>query len=173
MAETTFHLRVWTRFFDPVERVWAVKTDPDVMRSEFPPFFAFDVRDPDALRAAFEAGQPVEVAGRFGTRMLGPARLPWPVRLEAVEPLRRFRDTSDNAMFKRFEHEHVFQETVDGTRYIDAVTFTPRLPAAKATAILLQRVFIHRHRVAARHLQPDARTVGTSVLRVLGEDETP
>jgi ligand-binding SRPBCC domain-containing protein len=172
MAETTFHLRVWTRFFDPLERVWAVKTDPDVMRAEFPPGFSFDVDDPAALKRAFDAAEAVTVSGRFGALLLGPGRLPWPVRLEAVEPLRRYRDTSENALFTRFEHEHLFQETVDGTRYIDAVTFTPRLPAAKATAILMQRVFAHRHRVAARHLQPDTRTVGTAVLRVLGDDET-
>lgn len=165
MANTTFYLRVWTRFLDPPERVWAVKTDPALLRAEFPAWAPFSVDEPDTLLAAFRRSEPARVEGRMGL-----LRLAWPMHLEVVEPHTRYRDTSSNQLFSRFEHEHLFEPTSDGTRYIDAVTFTPRLPAAKAAAILTQRLFVRRHRAAAKHLQADARTVGTAVLRVWSDD---
>jgi ligand-binding SRPBCC domain-containing protein len=170
MANTTFYLRVWTRFFDSPERVWAVKTDPDLLRAEFPAWARFSVRDAGTLQAAFQKAEPAQVDGRLSLLGTGPLGLRWPLNLEAVEPHTRYRDTSSNALYSRFEHEHLFEPTADGTRYIDAVTFTPSLPAAKAAAIFTQRLFVHRHRAAAKHLNADARTVGTAVLRVWVDD---
>ncbi len=163
---TTFHLRVWTRYNDPVSKVWAVKTDPKNLRGEFPFWLPFRVEDEAGLSAAFAAGRPFETAGKVG--LLGIA---WPVRLESVEPGRRFRDSSTNALFSRFEHEHIFEETRDGARYVDAVTFTPCVPAPKMVAILLKQFFVARHRAASRLLSPDRLTIGTHVLRVLIEEE--
>ena len=162
---TTFRLRVWTRFFASVEEVWALKTDGDHLRSEFPWFAPFRVDDEERLRAAFEACEPCEVDGRFG-----PAGLSWPLRLEAVERCVRYRDTSENVLYSRFEHEHLFEAASDGCRYIDEVTFTPNGPAQKAVALSTLWVFRHRHRVTARKLPADTRTVGTGILRVLVED---
>lgn len=165
MPRTTFHLRVWTRYFASVEQVWAFKTDPRRLAEEFRPYLIFLLRDTDALRRAWH-GEPGEVRAR-----LLPLGVCWPLRVEEVDAPHRFRDTSQNRLYARFEHEHIFEPTPDGCRYIDVVTFTPTLPLQKLTAILTRRLFVHRHRVAARHLPADARTVGTSVLRVSLVDE--
>lgn len=163
MATTTFHLRVWTRFFAPPERVWAMKTDPAALAAEFPAWAPFSVGDTAAFAAALAQARPLEGQGRLGV-------LPWPVALTAVDPGRSFTDTSSNALYSRWEHQHIVEPTGDGARYIDAVTFTPRLPA-KLSAILTQRFFIQRHVRAAAAIDADARTVGVSVLRVWDPEE--
>jgi ligand-binding SRPBCC domain-containing protein len=164
---TTFHLRVWTRYFETPERVWQVKTDPAMLAKELPRGFGLCMANPEVLAQALADGRPCEVPAT-----IGPLRLAWPLRVEAVEPLRRYRDTSENALFSLYEHEHQLEPTPDGTRYIDKLIFRPALPAGKLVAILTQRLFVHRHQVAARHLRADARTIGVSVLRVWDEAET-
>ena len=160
---TTFHLRVWTRFFAPPDRVWALKSDPAAIEAEFPLWAPFSLGDKAALAAAIAAGQG-ELRGRLGP-------LPWPLRLVGVQPGQSFEDRSENALFSRWEHVHTVEPTPDGARYIDAVTFTPALPGPKFVAIGVKGLFVARHRAAARHLPADALTVGVHVLRVLIEDE--
>lgn len=163
---TTFHLRVWTRFLAPVKEVWAIKTDMKALSEEFEPWCTF--------RAAGEVpADPFVGPGQFQARfgVLGLPILPWPIDLKEVVPQERFVDHSQNALYSRFEHQHLFEETPDGCRYIDAVTFVPTLPAQKLSAILTQRVFRHRHQVAARRLPTDPQVTGISVLRVLVEAE--
>lgn len=170
MPPTAFHLRVWTRFYAPVERVWAMKTDPAALAEEFRPFARFAVDDPEDVARALRGEVPVEVQARILPGGVPPG-IAWPLRIEAVEPGRRYRDTSENVLFSRYEHEHLFEETPDGCRYVDAVTFVPRNPAQKASAILTRRLFIHRHRVAARRLPTDPQATGVAMLRVLVEGE--
>ena len=164
---TTFLLSVWTRFFETPERVWEIKTDPARVAEEFPWGLGISTTKPEVLAQAFSDARPCEVDATLGF-----ARLSWPLRMEAIEPHRRFRDTSENALFSRFEHEHLLEPTTDGTRYIDKLVFQPALPAAKLLAIVTRRLFVHRHQVAARHLTADTRTIGVSILRVWGEGET-
>lgn len=165
---TTFHLRVWTRFLAPVEDVWKLKTDPASIMAEFRPYASFCL-DENAVREAMAGHVPVDMKAslRLG-RMLPVA---WPSRLESVKPNLSFRDTSTNRLFSRFEHDHLFEPTPDGCRYVDAVTFTSTVPAQKITAILTKRLFEHRHMVAARSLPTDPQATGVSVLRVLVEAE--
>ena len=166
MASTTFRLRVWTRYFSPVDAVWAVKTDPACLAAELRPWLMLSTADTDGLVEAVRAGRPLQTTAR-----LLPVAISWPINLVESVPGQRFTDTSVNALFSRFEHQHIFEPTPDGCRYIDDVVFTPTLPTSKLTAILTRRLFVHRHRVASERLSPDARTVGTSVLRVLLEEE--
>ena len=167
MAATAFRLRVWTRYFTTPAAVWAYKTDPERIQAELRPWLSLRLADPDALRAALTAGQTaLETTAR-----LTPPGIAWPLQIQLVTPGACFEDRSENALFSRFEHRHTVEETPDGSRYIDDVVFQPRLPAAKLAAILTQRLFVHRHRVAAQHLPADARTVGTSILRVLIEEQ--
>ena len=161
---TTFYLRVWTRFFDPPERVWAVKTSAECFQQEFPALASFQLDHAAALEAV-QQGRTAELGGRF----LG---VDWPVSIDGVEPGRRFVDRSVNSLFTSWHHEHRVEPTGDGTRYIDAVTFTPAVRAAKLQAVLTERFFVRRHRAAAPLLQADARTIGVSVLRV-AIDEDP
>ena len=144
-----------------------MKTDPACIAAELRPYLQLSADNADALLDAVRAGRTLHTDAR-----LLPFGLSWPIELVESVPGESFKDTSTNAIFSRFEHSHVFQPTDEGCRYIDDVVFTPALPAAKMTAILTRRLFVHRHRVAAQRLSPDARTVGTSVLRVfLEEDE--
>lgn len=165
---TAFHLRVWTRFLAPRERVWLQKTDPAALAEEFRPYARFTVADRDALARALHGEVPQDVAARLLPGGLPPG-VPWPLHVDRFEVGRMYRDTSVNALFSRFEHEHLFEDTKDGCRYTDAVTFVPTLPLQKATAIAVQRFFQHRHRVAARRLATDPQATGVAVLRVLVE----
>lgn len=167
---TTFQLRVWTRFLAPVESVWALKIQPATIQAEFRPLLSLGLPHGDALGRALAAGAaPADLACsvRFG-RVLPVA---WPCRIESVVKLQSYRATSTNALFSRFEHDHLFEATPDGCRYIDAVTFTSTVPAQKVFAIATQRLFQHRHTVTARRLPTDPQATAVSVLRVLVEEE--
>ena len=154
---TRWRLRVWTRFFETPERVWAQKTDLDAIQAEFPAWMPFSITNGEGLLQ----GEPA--VARLGL-------MKWPIRVTSHVPGERFVDESDNALFAEFVHEHRVERTSDGCRYIDDVQFVPRL-ASKATALALQRVFILRHTRAAKTLEVDARTVGTAVLRSEPQDD--
>jgi len=159
---TAFRLLVWTRYFASVEAVWSLKTDPVALADEFRPYVFFHMKKTDEFSTAMAQGQPFAAEAR-----LMPWGIRWPMKMEEVVPHVRFRDTSSNRLYKNFEHVHLFEETSDGCRYIDQVTFTPALPANKLIAIFTKRLFEHRHRVAAGRLSADRRTIGVSVLRTL------
>ncbi len=160
-----FHLRVWTRHLVPVEEVWRVRTDLDALAQSLgvPPRWV-------------EGGVPIDVTGPRETtlrvRVPGGLGLPgWPMRLEEVEPGVRYVDTSENAWFRAWRHEHLFEPTPDGCRYVDAITFAPAGPAPELAARALRGVVIRRHRWFARRLASDARATGTAVLRIHVEDD--
>lgn len=154
---TSFQLRVWTRFLAPVEDVWRLKTDPKRISEEFSPLASFRL-----------IGDSFHGVGSYKARF-GPPGLPmmeWPVELEVWEEGVRFVYSSKNLLYAAFRHEHSFETTPEGCRYIDEVQFTSKLPAQKAAAIMLQRLFQHRHRVSARHLPSDPQATAIAVLRV-------
>ncbi len=166
---TTFHLRVWTRFLAPVEAVWALKTDPSAIAAEFRPTMRFCMAE-GGLARALAGPLPADIDARLRVGPFPPG-FAWPLRIEAVETHARIRDTSTNALYSRFEHEHLFETTPDGCRFIDALTFVSRAPTQKLFAILTKRMFEQRHRVAALRLPTDPQATAVSVLRVLVEDE--
>lgn len=152
----------------PLDDVWALKTDPDQLTAEFRPYFSFVIGA--SLPTLLNGPWPAEYNASL--RPLGlPPGIPWPGKLEAVEPKVSFTDSSSNSLFSLYEHVHQFETTPDGCRYIDAVTFTPRLPAQKYMAILTQRLFQHRHRVAAKRLPTDPQATAVAMLRVKGPEE--
>ncbi len=166
---TTFHLRVWSRFFAPVEDVWALKTDPAALQAEFRPWMTFALPDGAALTRALAGELPATLDGSLRLGRVLP--FAWPVRIESAVKHKEYRDTSTNALYSRFEHDHLFEVTPDGCRYVDAVTFTSKAPAQKLFAIATQRLFVHRHTVAAKRLPTDPQATAVSVLRVLVEEE--
>lgn len=166
MPITRFHLRVWTRFFASPEEVWRVKTDPATVEAEFLPH-RFRLGAPADLSGALEP--PVHLDASIAFFGLPPA-LRWPSEIVEWVPGERFRDRSENLLFREFDHLHLLEPTPDGCRYVDAVTFTPALPAQKLTAILTRRLFLARHRAAATRLPADPQATAVGVLRVLLED---
>ena len=168
-AAPAFRLRVWTRFFAPVERVWELKTDLARVREEFRPWMEFRPQDPEALCRAVRSGQ----TGRFPAR-LWPLGISWTTELVEARPTERFVDRSQNLLYAAFEHRHVFEPADDGCRYVDDVTFTPAAPLpAGLVARMTAAMFGHRHRQSARHLPHDARATAIVVLRQVLEDEGP
>ena len=135
MAETTFQLRVWTRYFTSMDDVWAYKTTPALLLAELPRWArpVLSGADRDTLQEAVLSGRPAEVRGRIGILPLA-----WPIRLVRSEPPLLFEDHSENRLFSRFEHRHQLQASPDGCRYIDQIIFTPRGPSAKLSALSLK-----------------------------------
>lgn len=166
---TTFQLRVWTRFLAPLEDVWALKTDPATIQAEFRPWMSFCLPQGDAFARALGGGVPADLACSLRLGRVLP--IAWPARVESVVKQQSFRDTSTNALYSRFEHDHLFEVTPDGCRYIDSVTFTSTSPAQKWFAIATQRAFQHRHTVAAKRLPTDPQATAVAVLRILVEEE--
>ncbi len=163
-----FHLRCWTRFLAPLDQVWQHKTTPETLLDEFRPWLTLEAEDPDAARRLL-SGEALPGSVQTRLKLLGV--LPsghWPLRLEELEHHQRYLDTSENALYAEWHHEHLFEPTSDGVRYIDALTFTPRdgLPA-RGVARLTARLFVHRHRRAARRLPSDARATAVAMLREL------
>ena len=74
-------------------------------------------------------------------------------------------------VYARFEHARTLEDTPDGCRCIDAITFTPALPAQKLIAILTRRWWVFLHKSAARRLRADPQATGIGMLRVLVEAE--
>ncbi|RME20850.1 MAG: hypothetical protein D6798_19520 [Deltaproteobacteria bacterium] len=156
-----WRLRVWTRFLAPCEDVWRAKTDAGIAHDEFRPWLDFRPDDPDGMQRAVVEGRP----GRFPAR-LWPLGIEWVTEIVESVPGVEFVDRSRNRLFSEYEHHHVFEPTTDGCRYIDDVRFVPApgLPS-RLVARLTERLFVHRHRRAARHLPHDPQATGVSVLR--------
>ncbi len=161
---TTFVLRVWTRFGCPGERVWRHRVDglaPELSRwkhlwLEGDAPVAQELLPPEVTTTLAPAGPLIPVT--------------WPVRVTAVTPGTSWTDTSENALYARFSHEHTVEATSDGARYVDTVTFTPNGRAQKLAAQLTERMIIGRHRAMAKVLPADPQATGVSVLRVRVED---
>ena len=156
-----FHLRVSTRFFASSDEVWSLKTDPDRLRDEFPPWVHLSVQDPSALASALQGeGLPTTVQARVGMV------LPWPIEIRECVRGERFTDHSpDNVLFDDWVHHHEVQQASDAVRYLDAVSFTPRWGPPHLVARMVERLFVYRHNRAARHLPTDEKATAVSMLR--------
>lgn len=161
---TTFVLRVWTRFHESPDRVWAQKTAPEAFSRALPFWVAFRLDDPAGLQHALGAGSPFESTGHLGP-------VDWPVAVTEVEPGVSFVSRSSNALFHLWRHELRVETTSDGARFLDTITFAPAVRGAKALAVATERLFVRRHRADAEHLQADTRTIGVSALRVANDED--
>lgn len=162
----TWRLRVWTRYRCDARRVWSYKTDPEMLAREFRPYLYLTMSsaDQDAVRQVLQSE-----SGRASVQArLLPMGLRWPMDVEVITPGLHYRDTSTNALFRHWTHEHQLVVASDGCMYVDEVVFQPALPYCKATALTMERLMTHRHRVAADHLPAEAGGVGVSVLRLDG-----
>lgn len=161
---TTFVLRVWTRFFESPERVWAEKTSTDVLCRAFALGTSLRLEDPEGVQRSLREGTSLETAGRLGP-------VSWPLAITEVTPGRAFVARSTNALFHVWRHDVLVEPTRDGSRSLDTVTFAPALRGAKALAIATERLFVRRHRADAERLSADLRTIGVSALRVANDED--
>ena len=157
-------LRVWTRFHCEPAAVWAHKIDPDMLAREFKPYvhMTMSASDQDAVRRLLQG-----TTGSVQVRaQLGPAGLKWPMEVSLIEPGRRYQDVSSNALFKSWTHDHQILTASDGCLYVDEVRFVSALPFCKPTALAMERLMKHRHRVSAEYLPAEAGSIGVSALRL-------
>ena len=113
-------------------------------------------------RAFLREGHPIELALR-----IGPFGFRWPMSLCLDEAGAVFHDTSTNAIFREWRHEHRVHPATDGCLYVDEIQFTPALPRAKMWAKLTQRMMQHRHHRAANWLRAEQGCIGVAALRVM------
>jgi ligand-binding SRPBCC domain-containing protein len=160
----SYRLRVTTRYRVPAEQVWAHVTDVQAISAEFPPWAPFHFTRPDDVAHALKDGaRTARIPARLGV-------LPWTAEVNLIEPGRSYEDLGDTGLFSVFLHIHTVEAVSDGTLRLDDVWFTPTyLPAFFAR--WTSRLFVARHRRAAKVLSADARTVGHCILREVFEDE--
>ena len=160
-----YNLRVWTRYLETQQDVWTAKTDPDRLADEFRPWIPYSFPDSarSALRRAFrDEGESVHVELR-----IGPAGFRWPMSICLDEAGVVFHDTSTNALFRDWRHEHRIHPATDGCLYVDEIQFTPALPRARMWAKLTERMMQHRHQRAATWLRAEQGCIGVAALRAM------
>ena len=173
-----WQLNVWTRFAAALDEVWRLETDPSLLAEGLRPF-RIALSDAGALQSAIREGRAASFETRF-TGPLGVLGVSWPMEIHPSSPPgtagtgAEFRDTSSNLLFSEWSHRHRFEPTVDGkVRYLDEVRFRPALGPESVVVEVMRRVFVHRHRVAAKKLPVDPHVVGVSILRRYNPDLEP
>jgi ligand-binding SRPBCC domain-containing protein len=161
-----YHLRCWTRFLASPEEVWQLKNRLETANRECAPLLRMSGGPAETLDDLAGQGLPYSFEARLGLlgALPGPA---WPVEITELEPNRRYVDRSSNAWFSEWEHEHLLEPASDATRYVDAVTFTPRVGPARLVRRMVLEFFLHRHRQAARWLPTDRRATAVAVMRAV------
>lgn len=168
----TYHLRCWTRFHAPMDEVWRWKTDAANLDAERAPALALRGVDRAALTAALRGEAP---PGTLSARVALLGWLPgpsWPVEVVAQEPGRSVSVRSpDNPLFFIWEHERRIEQADGACRFMDAITFAPRIAPTRLVARAVEELFIHAHRQAARHFPTDARATAVAMLRLADDGE--
>ena len=168
-VQRTYHLRCWTRFYAPPDEVGAYKTDPARLNDERKPVVSLKV-DENALETALRGAGAELLEGKLAPLGLVPAT-PWPLHIAVgPEPWRIVEQSPNNPLFHSWEHVRTLEASSDGCRYMDAITFAPRLPATRLVARAVEELFIHIHKQSARHFRTDERATAVAMLRVVPEE---
>ena len=159
MSET-YHLRCWTRALVPASEVWAARAAPDALRQELPGWIQIGG---DAHPGAPNPGDTTE---RRLALPMGLSAVDWSERYETWEPPSRWvKIVEPNDLFSEWHHEQLVEETTDGCRAVDVVTFTPNGPH-KLIARAVLELFIMRHRSLAARVATDKRATAVAVMRL-------
>jgi uncharacterized protein (TIGR01777 family) len=129
----------------PLAEVWAFFQRPRNLAGLTPGDQGFElVGDvPDSMHPGGE------IVARVG---LGPLKVRWTTRIDAVEHELRFRDSQAQGPFAVWVHEHEFRADGPRTTIVDRVFYTPpfgvlgRAAHPLAIAPRLRALFAHRHR---------------------------
>lgn len=127
----------------PRAQVFAFFAEPSNLMRLTPPW----------IRVQWVGGPPREM--RAGTRMayrvwLRGLPLPWRGHIRAWEPPAMFADVQDLGPYRRWDHEHRFEETATGTRVVDRVRYAVWGGGLMDRWVVrpeLERMFAHRARV--------------------------
>lgn len=132
------------------EALYAWHARPGAFRRLVPPW--------DDVRVVSERG-PFESREVELAMKVGPARVRWVARHEAVVPGRSFRDVQVHGPFARWEHTHLFEPTETGSRLVDRVDYALPLGSigdgvgGDAVDARLRKVFAFRHRRTREDLE--------------------
>ena len=138
MPDFRIHSSVLLR--SPREQVFDFFSRAENLDLLTPPWLHFSILTPLPI----EMGQGTLISYRIRLRGI-PVR--WVSEITEWEPLRRFTDTQVRGPYHRWVHNHVFEETADGTLVSDEVSY--RVPGGALVNRLfvageLQRVFDYR-----------------------------
>ncbi|MGJ9423994.1 hypothetical protein [Aeromicrobium sp. CF3.5] len=136
----------------PVDAVWQRVTSFDGIRDELGPWMSMSIpRGADHLDVTtVPLGDPI---GRSWITLFGVIPVDYDdLTIVAVEPGRSFHERSTMLSASRWEHQRVLTPVGGRTQVHDRLTFVSRLPFGGALhAVVVRRLFAHRHRRLARH----------------------
>jgi ligand-binding SRPBCC domain-containing protein len=125
----------------PIDVVFSFFSDAHNLETLTPPWLKFRVLTPAPI--AIERGTKID----YRLRVHGlPIR--WTSEINVWEPPNRFADRQVRGPYRRWEHEHTFDEADDGTIVGDRVEFAVRggrLPGQLASADV-RRIFAYRRK---------------------------
>ncbi len=136
----------------PIEAVWRRVTSFDGIRDELAPWLSMSV--PRGAEHLDVTTVPLgESIGRSWITLLGVLPVDYDdLTIIALEPGRSFHERSTMLSASRWEHERVLTPVRGRTQVADRLTFVSRLPLGGSLhAIIVRRLFAHRHRRLARH----------------------
>jgi ligand-binding SRPBCC domain-containing protein len=133
----------------PLEEVFAFFSDAGNLDRVTPPWLGFRILTPPPIR--IEAGAVI----RYRLRIHGVA-VGWETEITAWEPPCRFVDVQRRGPYRRWIHEHRFEEVPGGTRMQDTVEFA--LPGWILEPLLyhilvrrdVERIFAYRREAFSR-----------------------
>lgn len=167
--QRTYHLRCWTRFHASPEEVWAYKTDPARLDAERKPLVSLRT-DAESLARALREGSDAPLEAKLAPLGLLPL-MAWPLQVETGPgPWRIVERSPDNPLFHSWEHVRSLEAGSDACRYMDAITFAPKLRATRLVARAVEELFIHIHKQSARHFRTDDRSTAVAMLRVVPDE---
>jgi ligand-binding SRPBCC domain-containing protein len=147
-----------------LEEAWAFFSTPRNLARITPPDMGFVIREPFDDRPA-HAGQLIT----YSVKPLLGVPLTWVTRIEEVEAPHRFVDTQLKGPYKRWWHEHTFEEVEGGVLMRDRVEYElPLGPLGEVVHDLvvkgrLKHIFDHRWAVLEVLFAPQRTTAGNPV----------
>lgn len=147
-----------------LSEAWDFFSTPRNLARITPPDMGFVIREPFDDRPA-HTGQLIT----YSVRPLLGIPLTWVTRIEEVEPPFRFVDTQLRGPYKRWWHEHTFEEAEGGVLMRDRVEYELPLGPVGELAhnllvkVRLKRIFDHRWAVLEVLFGPKRTTTGLPV----------
>ena len=129
----------------PRADVFGFFAEPRNLERITPAWLGFGIRTAGAI----PMGRGARI--RYGLRLHG-VPIGWESEITAYDPPRRFVDEQVRGPYRRWVHEHRFEDVEGGCLVVDRVDYAPR-GGAVAQALLVRRdllaIFRHRHAVLA------------------------
>lgn len=101
-----------------LREAWAFFSTPRNLALITPPGMGFRIREPFEDKETY-SGQRIT----YTVKPLGGIPMTWVTRIESVEAPRRFVDTQERGPYRRWWHEHTFEEVEGGVLMRDRIEY--------------------------------------------------